>query len=551
MKVRPFLSLLLAFSLLAFGLGIAGWWQVWREGPFQLAHQPLAVPRAARFVPRQAPMSLFLFSDGEQPLDYVRAVAPPRQRRQAVDTLAALRDGAFAAAGLDYSNELAEWMGPDIGLALFDGGPEEPTGAAVRRPPSGWLLCLSSRDEAGARRFLQRFWQLRSLAGADLQVTTYRGMGLISGRGALLGRPPVPLATALIDDHLVLIASGRGVLEEALDVSQIDELNLADQLRSGARLENLGDGAALLVLREEGMERWMGLPRQDGTSGRPSSLMLAIRPQGRTLRLEGILEPLTLPVRRPGQGAALPDAGPWDALSTVRGDPSTLALLRNPAAWLEVPLLRPLLGQVALLGPGAGPIPALVAAADAGPLLVADGPEGWLLGTASIEPDPAELEAALAAEGWIPAPLERGDRSLLTWVRLAPSARGRQGHGTPEDGLVASLAGWRDVEDRTAWWGRRLELLESGSGVAAARQRQRQLMALDRPEAPIQWALAAGPSRDLLARWQPWKLLNAMAGGGLGNAPRVLALALDVDPDSDSEALRLRGRLELGVGRER
>ena len=80
-------------------------------------------------------------------------------------------------------------------------------------------------------------------------------------------------------------------------------------------------------------------------------------------RLEGILEPLTLPLRGPGQGAALPDDGPWGALSTVRGDPATLALLRNPAAWLEVPLLRPLLGQVALLGPGAGPIPALVAAA--------------------------------------------------------------------------------------------------------------------------------------------------------------------------------------------
>ena len=100
MKVRPFLSLLLAFSLLAFGLGIAGWWQVWRQGPFHLAHLPLSVPRAARFVPRQAPMSLFLFSDGEQPLDYARAVAPPGHRREAVDTLAALRDGAFAAAGL-------------------------------------------------------------------------------------------------------------------------------------------------------------------------------------------------------------------------------------------------------------------------------------------------------------------------------------------------------------------------------------------------------------------------------------------------------------------
>ena len=74
----------------------------------------------------------------------------------------------------------------------------------------GWVLALTSNDSDGARRFLQRFWQTRSLAGTDLRISSYRGMGVISGRGALQGRQQQPLATALIDDNLLLLASGRG-----------------------------------------------------------------------------------------------------------------------------------------------------------------------------------------------------------------------------------------------------------------------------------------------------------------------------------------------------
>ena len=100
MQGRPFLAVLLVVALLALGLGWGGWWLVWRRGPLQLQHHTLTVPRAARFVPRQAPLSLFIFSDGDQPVDYARAVAPLRQREAAARAVERLRDGAFAAAGL-------------------------------------------------------------------------------------------------------------------------------------------------------------------------------------------------------------------------------------------------------------------------------------------------------------------------------------------------------------------------------------------------------------------------------------------------------------------
>jgi hypothetical protein len=543
MKARTFLALVLALLLLAFGLGLGGWWLVWRRGPLRLAHQPLSMPRTARFVPRRAPLSLYVFTDGDQAAGYARAVAPPRQRRAAAEAVDRLRDGAFAAAGLDYRSELARWIAPEIAFALLDVPRPSTEDGTVPLTESGWLLAIGSRDEDGARRFLQRFWQIRSLAGADLTVSSYRGMGLISGRGALLGRTPEPLATALVDDDLVLIASGRGVLEQALDVSQIDELNQAGQPRLARRLEELGEGAALLLSRPEAMQQWLGLPLPALAVDPSTDLIATLRPEGRSLRLRAVLD-------RPASAPPLPidlEVPSFSRLlDALRGQPSTLALLQDPATLSEDPLLGTLIRHITTGGDAPSPIPALVASLDHGPLLVGRESSGWVLGTRSDQPDPAVMEPALGAEGLIAAPLEWRNRSLLVWTQLraGPPADRRRGDGDGEE-LHASLAGWRSVDEDVAWWGEGLALLEKrGAGPEVVRRR-RQLTGLDRPGAPLQWALADEPALHLLRAWQPWKLLSALAGGGLDPSVRGLALSLESDPEG---ALQIEGQLELGRG---
>ena len=322
MKGRPFLAVVLAVVLLTFSLGLGGWWLIGQRGPLQLAHHALSIPRAARFVPAQAPLSLYWFSDGEQPVAYARAVAPARQRRPAGEAIARLRDGAFAAAGLDYHDELAQWLGQGIALVLFDDPASEPASSTAGGLASGgWLLALSSRDDEGARHFLQRFWQTRSLAGTDLQVSSYRGMGLISGRGALVGARAVPLATALVDDDLVLIASGRGVLERALDVSQIPELNQASQPGLQRELDHLGEGAALLLARPQALEQWLGWPLPEAPGQRPTQLLASLRPEGRTLVLHGHLQLPAPPAVVPAAPGTTP-AAPIGIAAGPRADES-------------------------------------------------------------------------------------------------------------------------------------------------------------------------------------------------------------------------------------
>ncbi len=529
MKARRFLAIVLAVALLLLGLGAGAWWFVLGRSPLQLQHQPLVVPVASRFVPRQAPLSLFLFTDGEVPVAYARAVAPPRQRRAATAAVARLRDGAFAAAGLDYASELKGWLGPEIGLALVA------TGDGSR--PDGWLLSLRSRDADGARRFLQRFWQTRSLAGTDLQISSYRGMGLISGRGALVGTDVVPIATALINDDLVLIASGRGVLEQALDVSQIDELNLAasDAFRGG--IEALGEGVALVTARPIAMADWLGLPAATLEEARVSGLMASLRPEGSGLALEAALR------RAPGAEADGWVLAPQAAsratalLSTLRGDAETVALLQNPAGLPG--FLQPLLAQA--LAPARSPLPTLVSAADAGPLLWAQEQGGWLLGTGVNDPAPQDLEPALAADGLIGAPLQLEDgRPVRVWTHLAAGGA-RKGRG--EGGqLQAELAGARLPQGELAWWSQDLaRLAQQGESRQGPRQQLDQLAALDRPAAGLQWAVGRSRARDLLSRWSSWRLLSGLAGQPLAEAAEGLAVALT----PDAAGYRFSARLDL------
>ncbi|MFM7267571.1 MAG: DUF3352 domain-containing protein [Cyanobium sp.] len=525
MKARPFLASLLAVLLLTLSLAAAGWWLIWQRSPLQLQHRPLVLPRAARFIPRDAPLALHLLTDGREPVGYARAVAPSRDRRQAADALERLRDGAFAAAGLDYRNELAGWLAPEISLALF-----ERPGSDPREPAGNWLLALRSRDGDGARRFLQRFWQTRSLAGTDLQVTNYRGMGLISGRGALMGRQPVPLATALIDDDLLLIASGRGVLEEALDVSQIDELNQAADPGLRAGVERLASGVALLVA--DAGQPLLQLP--DG-AGR-GRLLASLRPEGTSLWLQALI------ARPPDPELAATrfDHGLRRPLLAVAPQRTTsLTLLQDPDVLRRDPLLRSLVDQAVQAGPDTGPLPSLILREARGPLAAIAMAHDWLLATPAAQPSVSQLEAPLASDGLIAAPLELKGRSATVWTRLEPaSVRGGRDR---RDSLQAPVEGWRGERDGLAVWGRSLALLEGDGEARGAWARERQLEALDAPQAPFQWALADAAARALLAHWAPWRRLAGLAGGPLDG--RVSGLELAVEPGAD--ALLLRARLEL------
>ena len=539
MKARSFLLAVAAAVLVLLTTALGLWWAMAQQSPLKIVGQALVLPRAARFVPKDASLSLHWLSDPVRMPAYAQAVAPVSRRRQARDSTQQLRDGAFALAGLDFVGELADWIGPQVSLSLL---------APVADAPAGWVLALTSLDQDGAKRFLQRFWQTRSLAGTDLQISRYRGMGVISGRGALLGREPQPIATALIDDDLLLIASSRGVLEQSLDVSQLDALHQLGDSALEADLKQLGRGAALLTADPAAMATWLGMPSSISDRDDLVGLVAALDPKGTALNLDAVLR-FRQPLGSAGNGITLSHS----LMRSAGGSASALAVLSDPAALLspqsDAPVaqwLAPVL-QETLQTLGAEGASAVVGL-DAGPLLWEQGVEGWLLGTSSDQPGLEAVDADLQAKGLVRSALPSDGSALEVWTRLA---RQRQ---RGEASLQAQLAVALERESGQDWWGQTLDALTTRQDHAALEPRLDQLRALqDEGAAPLaqQLALATEPSRAQLQKWRPWRLIQSVAGQPL--LPAVQELALAAGPDQEggagqagSNRLRLRAQLRFG-----
>ncbi len=539
MKARSFLLAVAAAVLMLLTTSLGLWWVMAQHSPLKLVENALVLPRAAKFVPRNALLSIHWLADPEKVPAYAQAVAPVSGRQLARDTTQQLRDGAFALVGLDFVGELADWIGPQVSFSLI---------ASTNDASKGWVLALTSLDEDGAKRFLQRFWQTRSLAGTDLQISRYRGMGVISGRGALLGQAPQPIATALIDDDLLLIASGRDVLEQSLDVSQLDALHQLGDAALVQDLRRLGKGAALLTADPQAMTSWLGMPGSISQRDDLVGLVAALEPQGRSLVVDALLR-FSQPLERSAEGKIFPDS----LVRSAGGSASALAVLSDSADLLrpdnEDPIaqwLAPVL-QDSLRVPGSEGAAAVVGHA-AGPLIWQQGDKGWLLGTVADQPSLEQVDVDLQQRGLVRSVLPAEGSDLEVWTRLAQERK------RGESSLQAQLAVALERESGQNWWGQTLDALfrrEDHSALAPRWDQLRQLQ--DEGVAPFaqQLALAKEPSRVLLQKWQPWSLIQSVAGTPLLPAVQELALGVGTDHDMgndrpENHQLRFRAQLRFG-----
>ena len=515
---RPPLAVLLAIAISLGALGLGGWWWLHRQSPLQLQGQRLETPVTARFLPRSANFSVVLEIDPAMLPAYGRAVAPARQRSDAAEQLAQLRDGLFLTAGLDYTTELSDWLGEESSLSLR-AGPDSKAAAS-------WVLALTSRNDNGGRQFLQRFWQSRSLAGSDLEISRYRGLGVISSPGQRLqGRPnsnsPTaahpPRATALVNDQLVLLASSRSALEEALDASQEEALNLEADPLLNDWLEQQPKGVALVRGDATGLSQLLGLPAELRQNEPIEELVGSVQLQRRGLQLEARLAA--------GHESAPPGLD--------RSDRELLEQLHLPLERLSISQPDTPLPALFELKAGREDIllPELQSRRD-GVMLqgrLGDG-SGWLAGSPSEHPDATAVDKALATEGFDAASLGE----LKVWSHLTGQSD-RQGQ------LKAKVAGATGSDGELRWWSNNLTVLRqqlqrrgSSSGPAA------RLKEIE-PEGTTQALLAldAAGSSDLLSGWPLWRGLQLIAGRPLAPALEGMELALSEDQNTTSLLAKL------------
>ena len=367
MKARSFLISIAAVLLILTSITVGLMWTISFRSPLRISENSLELPRAAQFVPRNASMTLHWFADPVRLPFYAQAISKPSERRKARENLRIWRNDFFRLAGLDFETELEPWIGPQISLSLIDsidgeGGP-------------GWVLALTSRNKDGARRFLQRFWQSRSFAGTELEVSSYRGLGVISARGAFLGQEPRQIATALIDDQMLLMASGRGALEKALYVSQLENQQQLGEQNLNYQVKNLRYGMAIMVISKRALVDWFQLPQTISNREDFDGLVVDLRAENNSLIFNGLLR-----FYEEFPDNFLSDTD--DLLSYASGKSEVVAKLQNPSRLLDPldvhpfaqwfgPILRKKLESL-------GEVSDIVELNE-GPLLWVSKSDGWIL----------------------------------------------------------------------------------------------------------------------------------------------------------------------------
>ncbi|TVQ42429.1 MAG: DUF3352 domain-containing protein [Gloeocapsa sp. DLM2.Bin57] len=180
-------------------------------------------PSAAVFVPRQAPVMVSLLVNPERLESLVKLKSPLGKGRQGQKELQQIKQGLLANFGLDYDQDLKDWLGEEITLAVtsddFDRNPDNGL-----KP--GYLLVATAKDAEQARSFLQASYSKRALSGTtDLVFEQYKGNNII------YQRPKLPLtetniaASAVVGEY-VLFANHPKVLKDAINNVQATNLSL-------------------------------------------------------------------------------------------------------------------------------------------------------------------------------------------------------------------------------------------------------------------------------------------------------------------------------------
>nr|YP_002048978.1 hypothetical protein PCC_0327 [Paulinella chromatophora]ACB42768.1 hypothetical protein PCC_0327 [Paulinella chromatophora] len=521
MKARVFLLAILATALILFSLGLGGWWIVLQSSPLRFQAKELYLPANANFIPRNGFMSFHLLTNPDWPSSYGRSITQVRERRHVGETIDGIRNNLFLLAGLDYPNELASWIGSETSFAILT-PPED-------KIVNNWLLVLSSRDVESTRRFLQRFWESRRVVGTNLKISNYRGMGLISGEVALSGKTHKKLATAWTDNGLLLIGSNLSVLEDALEVSQVEELSQAFDPNLLNSIKHLKKGVALFTAQPQAMSSLLSFPEFVTNEENSAGLVSALLPINHQLVINSlfhVVKPLNI----------TPQATDH-LLKDIGGNLQSLALINDSKRLMNLESEKNyswILSLSSAFQLFKEPFIATILKANSAPLLWAQLNEGWLVGTSNYDPDPTAITNDLKEKELIETSLLINDIPTQVWTHLEA-----KDSKIGDNQLKVSLVAARQESVTNAWWGQNLSVFQELSKKKSPLL-IKQLEALDNPEAPYRLAVTAQPAQKLLDQWNPWRQLQALSKQPLTPIVKGLSFSLSDEPNDSENNIQMR-----------
>ncbi len=494
-------------------------------------HKPsVELPNAAKFFPKDASFTIHWMPDNENGEEF-NYLTHSSKAIKGIDQARRLMSGLFALTGLDFDAELAGWIGSNVSLAFFETNEID--------KPLDWIIALSSINKDGAKDFLHRYWGKEALAGVNVEVENYRGIGII-GSNAILGEDISPQkATTLINNNLLLIASNKRILKKSLDLSQKYELNQLGDKRLKESMLSIESGNALITISQHGLNSLFSMPIKFSQRTDFNGFTGSVKFNKSNITLDGIFQSKTqLKGIEAEQEESLSllqgTSGPAEAVIIIK---SSSELLREnnqePLHQLVRPLIRKELQKVKGLTPKA------ITSLNKGPLIWIQEPAGWVLGTQKDKPTFEVIDEFLKQQGENPSELMINKKTFKVWSKLVP--KNNQNNYTLETELGAILS--EDSDNN--WWAETLEAMqqreETGAEVLQAQLKDIIINNKQFPE--IALLLNSNQAENYLNKWDPWLLLQTVSDSSLKS--NIQGLALTINPDENQTGIALRTSLDI------
>ncbi len=533
MKVRSFLialtSAFIFLALLMLGLDKA----MAHTSQVSLENKVFKLPKTAQFFPKETALTLHLNAESNKTPQYFEDSAHLNKTKESIQVSKKIIDGLFALIGLDFDADLAEWISPQISLALLE--PDKPG------QPNNWVLGISSLDQNGAQYFLQRFWQKKALAGANLKIASNDGVIIISDQKVPLESNSKHISTALINNQLLLLASKKKVLERSLTISQLPDQNQLGDEELKRTIKHLKDGVAFITISPQLLHSLFSLPLKVNQDSNLKGLNASLRSTMETISFDGIFQfvnPIEGIENKLDQSISLINeaGGPIEGLAFLNSTSELLS--KSSKDPLKQLIRKPLLDN---LYKTKGIAAKAIIGLDEGPLLWIKEPQGWVLGTSQESPLLSIIDKIFMQQKQVRSEVIVNNQVFQIWSKLIAKRIGNHDTLDTELGVILSQGSHNN------WWGENLESLQQKQEKGLF-LRQKQLEKLNQnPESHpfLQLALNSNQAKQQLENWHPWRLLQALTGNSLQEIVKGLALSIDTDWFEGQRAIHLRANIQI------
>ncbi len=533
MKVAPFvISLGLALVLIVVAtLGI------WKDSniteSLKLNSQKVEIPDSGKYIPRNSYLTIHFNIDTNQIPNYIASLSKQEKGNLALSKGKAFRNGLFALIGLDFEQDLSNWISPRFSLSILNNGD-----IANKK---GWLLTLEGINDDATENFLTSYWENQRSNGLEIQKEEFEEHYIIHEIGQNLTNEDKSISMSLLENNLLAIASDKQVIEKAIKVSTDSRESEFFDTELKDTIDHLDAGSALLTSSSEALNSFFKIPELVVEQINPSGFAASIKAEENKIFLDSYFkfnEKFNLIAAKNNN-----DLIPFEYKKLSLDN---IAIITKPAELLDIDkagIYSKWFGDIlrkSLLD-FESPLSNLIVDMEKDILVIGTNKKGWLLG---VEGDDILMKVGsnLEGKGFNKSILKLKDEVITIWSKFIFKRKESLYELLPKIELILSQ------KPNMNFWANDISMFEETNEDDRMDQQIGQLdQIVEKPEMVITQKLSLGEdsTQNILNSWKPWQIIKI----GISKNPNLKAshLELNVGEDNQNEqtALSLRGMLSI------